>query len=464
MKVLLTNMPSAISVYGKSKIKAAVAPRPFLSMAELGAAILETKNDVQILDFQLSKEPIKDLINKINNYNPDIIGLSFTTPLVKEATELSKFIRDKFPNLKQIAGGVHPTIMPLDVLKNSEIDIIVIGEGDRTIQEIVKGKKISSIKGIAYKDKKGKIKINKPRPLIEDLDSLPLPAWHLFNVKEYKNPRMMARKNPVGTIGTSRGCVFGCTYCNKSIFGRKFRAKSVERVVKEFEHLKKSGFNEVHVWDDMFSTDLERAKKVCKEMIKRNLNLTWQLECGVRVNCVDLEFFQLAKKAGCYKVAFGYESGNQEILNNMNKEIKLKDSENATNLAKKAGLEISGFFMFGLPKETIETMEDTINFACKLNPDMAKVTILVPFPSTPVFDDFKKKGLILSEDWTKYNFHTASKVYKHPNLSWETLEKYYDLFYKRFYFRPNYLVKRFFRSFARGEILYDIYYAIKTFF
>lgn len=463
MKVLLTNMPSAISVYGKSKIKAAVAPRPFLSMAELGAAILEAKADCDIVDLQLSTEPINDLINKINNYKPDIIGMTFTTPLVKEAINLSKLLREKFPKLKQIAGGVHPTIMPKDVLENSEIDIVVIGEGDRIIQDIVKKKKLSSIKGIAYKNK-NKVKFTKPRPLIENLDSLPLPAWHLFDVEKYKNPRMMARKNPVGTIGTSRGCVFGCTYCNKSVFGRKFRAKSIKRVVQEFEHLKKAGFNEIHVWDDMFSTDLKRAKAVCKELIKRNLNITWQLECGVRVNCVDLEFFQLARKAGCYKVAYGYESGNQQILDNMNKAIKLEDSINATKLAKKAGLEISGFFMFGLPGETIETMEDTINFACQLNPDMAKVTILVPFPSTPVFDDFKKQGLILSEDWTKYNFHTASRVYNHPNLNWDTLEKYYDLFYKRFYFRPQYLMKRFIRSFARGELLYDIYYAIKTFF
>ena len=463
MKTLLMNMPSSISVYGKSKIKAAVAPRPFLSMAELGAAILETGNKVEILDFQLSSNPIQDLVNKINNYKPDMIGLTFTTPLVAEAIKLTKFLREKFPEIKQIAGGVHPTIMPKSVLENSEIDIVVIGEADRTVQEIVQGKKLSQIKGIAYKEK-GKIKFTKPRPLIENLDSLPLPAWHLFPVSQYKNPRMMARKNPVGTIGTSRGCVFGCIYCNKSVFGRKFRAKSVARVVKEFEHLKKSGFNEVHVWDDMFSTDLKRAKEICRVMIKKNLNLTWQLECGVRVNSVDLEFFQLARKAGCYKVAFGYESGNQKILDNMNKGINLQDSENATNLARQAGLEVSGFFMFGLPGETIETMEDTIKFACKLNPDMAKVTILVPFPSTPVFDDFKKQGLIISEDWTKYNFHTASKVYNHPNLSWEVLEKYYDLFYKRFYFRPNYLIKRFIRSSIRGELLYDIYYAIKTFF
>ena len=132
-------------------------------------------------------------------------------------------------------------------------------------------------------------------------------------------------------------------------------------------------------------------------------------------------------------------------------------------MAKKAGLEITGFFMFGLPGETIDTMEQTIKFACELNPDYAKVTLLVPFPSTKVFDQFKEKGLIITEDWDKYNFHTASRTFNHPNLSWEILEKYYNLFYKRFYFRPNYLIKRFFRSFIRGELLYDMYYAIKTF-
>ena len=442
MRLLLITPPTSLDeLYGKLSEIGTLYPS--LGLAYLASYAEKQGHEVKVIDSEAKKYNYEE-INKLTlAFKPDIVGMQTYCTNLKKVYKVAENLK-KILNIKIVLGGAQATLNPIKTLENKDIDFVIYGEGEKTLLELIsklKSKKFSKIKGLVYKDK-GKIKINKPRELIQNLDELPLPAWHLFQVGKYKNPRMMARKNPVGTIGTSRGCVFGCTYCNKSVFGRKFRAKSAQRVVKEFEHLKKAGFNEVHVWDDMFSTDLKRAKQICKEMIKRKLNLTWQLECGVRVNCVDLEFFQLAKKAGCYKVAYGYESGNQKILDNMDKAIKLEDSINATKLAKQVGLEISGFFMFGLPGETIQTMEETINFACRLDPDMAKVTILVPFPSTPVFDDFKKQGLILSEDWTKYNFHTASKVYSHQNLDWQTLEKYYDLFYKRFYFRPSYIDRK----------------------
>lgn len=411
---------------------------------------------------QLSTEPIRDIYKTIKNYQPDIAGLTFTTPLFHEAKRIAAFIRKEFPAVTIISGGAHTSIMPEQVLKETDIDIAVFGEGDITIQEIANNKPFRSIKGIAYKDK-GKIKRNPPRPLIQDLDKLPFPAWHLFPVEKYKNPRMMARKNPVGTIETSRGCVFGCTYCNKKVFGRVFRKKSVKRVVDEFEHLKKSGFNEIHVWDDMFSTDLQRGKDICDEIVRRGIKIPWQLDCGVRVNSVDQEFFYKLKKAGCYKVAFGFESGNQKILNRINKGILLEQSLNALRMAKKAGLETIGFFMLGLPDETLETMNDTINFAIKLDPDYAKTTLLVPYPGTDIYNEWKSNGVIKSEDWSKYNDHSPSKVYNHPNLDWKTLEKYYNLFYRKFYLRTGYIARRFIRSLFKGELLHDAYYAIQTF-
>ncbi len=461
-KVLLINMPSTIRVYGKSALKGIIAPRPFVSMAELAGSVLYAGADCKILDLQISEKPFEEMEKAIKEYTPNYIGITFTTLLFEEAKIVSKFIKERFPEIKIIAGGVHSSIFPEEVAEVPYIDIVVYGEGDITLQEIVKNKPLNSIKGIAY-NKSGQIIKNPPRPLIENLDNLPMPAWHLFNPKMYMNPKAIARESPVGTIGTSRGCVYGCIYCNKSVFGRRFRAKSVSRVVDEFEFLLENGFKEIHVWYDMFATDLKRAKEICDEIIKRDLKFSWQLECGVRVNSVDEEFFRKCVKAGCYKVAFGFESGDDYILKTINKGTTIEQARNAVNWAKKAGMETSGFFMLGLPEDTIETMEKTIKFACSLGLDYAKATILVPLPSTAVFDDFEKKGLLKTKDWTRYNFHTASKVYEHPNLSWDILEKYYNKFHKTFYFRLSYILKRLFRSIKKGEIFDDAKMAFNTF-
>ncbi len=397
-KVVLMNMPSTIRVYGESALKGIIAPRPLVSLAELGGAVLEVGAECKILDLQVSEKPFFEIAKMLKEYNPDFVGLTFTTLLFDEAKKVAKFIREHLPSTTIITGGVHSTIYPEEIIVEKSIDIVVRNEGDITLQEIIKGKPLKNIKGIYYKTKNGGIKRNPARELVQNLDDLPMPAWHLLNPKMYMNPKAIAKESPVGTIGTSRGCVYGCTYRNKSVFGRKFRAKSVERVIKEFELLIKLGFKEIHVWDDMFATDLKRAKDICDEIIRRELKIVWQLECGVRVNCVDKEFFMKCSKAGCYKVAFGFESGNDYILKSIQKGATTQQAKDAVRWAKEAGMETSGFFMMGLPEDTIQTMNQTIEFACTLGLDYAKATILLPLPSTPLFEDFEKRGIIKTKD------------------------------------------------------------------
>jgi len=454
-----------MTLYEKSAIKAAISEIPYLSSAVLAAALIEKDIQTQILDLSISLNPKKDLLVKLEKFKPTHVGITFTTPLFFEAKNIAKIIKRFDDEIILICGGAHSTALPRETLERTDFNILCYGEGDKTIVEIIQAssvKDLKKIKGIFYKED-NKIKINPPVQLIENLNTLPLPAWHLYDLKKYRASKLSAKGSPVGPIETSRGCVYGCTYCNKKIFGKCFRFKSVKRVVEEFEHLKKSGFNEIHVWDDMFTTHMPRAKEICDEIVKRNIKIPWALTCGIRVNNVDQEIFYKLKKAGCHAVYFGVESGDQKILDRVKKGITLIQAKKAVKMAKKAGLETVTFFMLGLPGETKESIKKTINFAIELDSDYAKTTILTPYPGTPIFEEWDKKGHITTKDWSKYNFHSASRVYDHPNLSWDELEKAYKRFHRKFYFRPRYIINRFTKDIKTGFLFWDIYYTLKTF-
>ncbi|MEW5896867.1 MAG: radical SAM protein [Nanoarchaeota archaeon] len=464
MKKTLLIIPSgAVKVYEKSKIKAAISEIPYISQAMLGAMLAKENLAVKILDLSTSKENNQTLIDKtIIEFQPTHIGVSFTTPLTDEAYSIAKQIKKMDQKKILIAGGVHPTCRPIEVLNSSDFDVCVIGEGDETIVELINSEDYSQIKGIAYKDKNLKIIQTSARDLIENLDSLPFAKWDLYDLNAYKNSPLTSRASPVGAIETSRGCVFACTYCNKKTFSRKFRMKTPKRVVDEIEHMLKSGFKEIHIWDDMFTTNLERAKLICDEIIKRGLKFPWCLACGIRVDIVDEDFLRKAKEAGCYSVYFGIESGDDQVLKDIDKKITTSQVRTAVKIAKKMGLETTGFFMIGLPTDTKETIKKTINFAKSLPLDYAKCTILVPYPETKIYEEWEQKGYIISKEWSKYNFHTASKVYNHPNLSWEELSKYYNQFYREFYFNPRYIIRRVQTDLKTGRLGVTLKYAIKT--
>jgi len=461
MKYLLINTPETENIFGKSKISVALPMNPPVSLASLGAVLLEEKQNVRILDLRISKYPIKDLNNTIKEFCPNYVGLTFTTPLFNEANRIVSHIKKRDKKIKIIAGGAHVSALPYESMKNSEFDIVVVGEGEETIREIAQNKKLSKIKGILHRDN-GEIKINKPRELMKDIDNLPFPAWHLFDLSKYKTPRLSCKNNPVGPLETSRGCVYGCVYCSKCIFKKRFRTKSVCRVIKEIEYMLKSGFKEIHIVDDMFSTDLQRAKDICDEIIKRKLKFTWSLINGIRIDRIDEELLRKLKKAGCYRIAFGVESGDEEILKIINKGITISQIKRAFNLANKVGIETVAFCMLGLPEETIQSMQKTIDLMKEIKPTISKTSILLPLPGTPLFELWDKKGIILTKNWEDYSFHASKRVYKHPNLTETEIFDYYKKFWRELLLSPEFLFRRLIRDIKEGELFWDIYYFLKT--
>jgi len=296
-KILFICLPSTLDVFKNTKISVVIPLIPLISLAQLAAVSRKEGYAPSVLDLSIKtkidvKERIRIAIDKID---PEFCGVTFTTPLSYEADNVAGFIKEINHSVKVLAGGPHVKIMPEETLESGNFDIAVMGEGEITLKEILSGKELRKIDGIAFKENSKTI-ITKPRKLIKNIDNLPFPDYSVFNSEDYFTPRVNCKKNPVVAMETSRGCVYGCVYCNKQIFGRFFRMKTPKRVVDEMEHLLKFGYNEIHIRDDNFSTDLKRAKEICGEILKRNLGLTWNLYNGIRADRIDEELLILLKK------------------------------------------------------------------------------------------------------------------------------------------------------------------------
>lgn len=459
-RCILFNPPGALSVYDRSMVRAAIPRLPSMSLAMIAGSLIEEGLDVKIVDLTLVSAGNADLVTKkeIEDFRPDMVGVTATTPLFYEAARIGSAAKKLSKEILTVLGGPHASSLPIDSLKESSFDAVVVGEGEGAVKEVVKGRDLGEIKGVYCRrsiEDQGRMRLDVKA---EDMpiDDLPFPAIGLFEAKNYVCPKVIARNNPVGPIEMSRGCAFNCSFCGKKVHGRKFRIKTPKRVIDELLVLKKLGYREFHVLDDQFTTDIDKSKEICAEIIRNGIGMSWNLRTGVRVDRIDREFLELAERAGCYQIGIGFESGDQDCLDRMGKGIRLEQAIKAAEMVRKTGIELVGFFMMGYPGETVRSMEETIRFAIKLNPDYAKATILVPFPGTEIYDDFEKRGLIKTKDWSKYNFHKSDEIYRHPTLDWNCLNYYYNLFHRRFYLRPGYLAQRLWKSAIQGRLLDDI--------
>lgn len=434
MKILFIQ-PSDSHVDGS--LKGGVWHAPPLGIASLAAFLRERKHISKIIDLAIDK---KDLTNVCKEFNPDYVGFSVTTPLLSEANILAKKLKETFPDLKIIFGGPHPSTDIEGVLKQDFVDFIVFGEGELTLAELLESKPLSEIKGMAYKEGR-EIRINPPRELIKDLDSLPIPAYDLLNIYKYPDhPLSISRPNI--SIITSRGCPFGCTYCNKSVFGRTFRKMSYKKVVDQMEYLiNRYGIKEFQIVDDVFTIDKERVKNICKEILRRELKIKWMTPNGVRADSLDLDTLKIMKQAGCHYLYLGIESGSPKILERIKKGITLEEVQKTVRMINKTEIHVGAFFMFDLPDETVEDIQQTIDFAKSLKLDSVKFGIMVPLPGTEIFEEFKRKGFIKNFDYSTYFWH-KEPVFETDLLSKEIVFKYYKKSYREFYLRPRYVLRK----------------------
>ena len=438
---------------------------PPLGIAYL-AAVAERRGDkVRIHDGDVEDTPLEETVRQ---FAPDLVGITANTTQItaawREATQVKALT-----HAPVILGGPHPTSLPEESAAKPFVDVVVRGEGEATWLELLSlfaarsaGSEpgadpfpalLSSILGITYRNQDGILVSTPNRPPIPtpELDALPFPAWHLFKLDRYTNlqPTVDQVQGPSFPILTSRGCPYRCTYCSQ-IGPRLWRARSVDSVVAEWRWLvRDQGAAEIGVLDDSFNINRQRVLDICQRLVDEGLTqVPWIMINGIRANLADEEILGAMKRAGCIRVAFGVESGNQRILDSVvDKHLTLDQVRHAFQAARKVGIETIGFFIIGMPGETEETMEDTIRFACELDPLVANFSIATPFPGTDMYETVRAKGRILAESWDDFVFFEGKARFEMPGLPAELVEHKWQEAYRRFYLRP----KRIARTLTRKE-------------
>jgi radical SAM superfamily enzyme YgiQ (UPF0313 family) len=387
MRTLLINPP-----YPFSEI-----PIMPMGLSYIAAVLEQNGYEVQILDLLVSRYSKEKIRTKIEEYKPDIVGVTSVTLNYPVASETLKYTKSVNKDIVTIIGGPHVTFASVETLTEAPwIDIVVRGEGERTILDIVKGMKLVDIAGISYRDKKNGIKQNSERSLIENLDELPFPAKHLFPISRYHALDVHA------SILTGRGCPFNCIFCvGSKMGGRRVRYRNPRLIIDEVEQALASGFKEINFEDDHLTLNHKHLNALCDEIMTRGLKFNWS--AFSRVDTVNSEILHRMKQAGCTWLLYGIESGNQEILDIIKKKITLAKIKDAVEMAKEAGIGILASFILGLPGETPETMNKSLEFAHGLGASYG-FHVLSPFPGTEVREKAKDFGIeILTNDWTKYD-------------------------------------------------------------
>ena len=406
---------------------------PPLGTLYLASALEKAGKSVSVLHWWHIRRYEKQFSDAIRNHKE--VGISTNVFTASQAKDLARFIRQHFPEKRIIMGGPYATVM-YEKLIPDYADIVVLGEGEETIVELAAGRNLNEIKGIAYWN--GAIKINQPQKLIENLDSIPIPAYHLVDLKKYRF--VYYRALPFAAMITSRGCPYQCITCTKVVHGNKLRLRSLQNVMQELDYLvNRFGVREIHFWDDMFNFYPERVKELCRLIINQKYKkLRFAFPNALRADKGDLEMYQLMAKAGTYSISIAAESGVQDIVNKIGKGLNLTKVKDSIKMARSVGIRTIVYFMLGLPWDTRLTMENTSKFAKSLRSNGVSFFIAHPFPGTRLYEIVKKEGkFIRNTDDDCPGYGAGKAVYEIYSLKKEDVELMYKKAYLDFYLKPQ---------------------------
>ncbi|RME86317.1 MAG: radical SAM protein [Caldilineae bacterium] len=386
---------------------------PSLGLGYLAAVAEQDNHECRIFDFGLRPDrPLEEEVQEVVDFKPDLVAFTSMTTSYASIEEAAAMLKEAL-GVRTVIGGPHATTLPELTLENPHLDFLIFGEGEEVFRDFLRALESglhnwSEIVGLWYKED-GRVISGGERPLIKDLDGLPFPARHLFELERY--PLYTPNGEPMLTVLSSRGCPYNCSFCFKGIVGRTYRQRSPENIADELQQLIDDyGVRNFYFIDDLFTIDVRRLDKILDHFIERDMDIRWR--CLARVDRVTPELLKKMYRAGCRQIHYGIESGNEEVLKRTAKHIRLDQVRDAVRWTEEAGIHSKGYFILGLPGDTRETIEETIEFAASLELSEAMFSIATPMPGTQLWNELlrKRPGTVYNADFTKsyyYNSYTS---------------------------------------------------------
>ncbi len=419
--------------------------------------------EVDAIDAEAQNLTSEDILTYFQDGKFNVLGISATTVAFHRSLELAVTVKKSLQETPVIIGGPHVSSQPSQPLQFDAFDYAVPYEGEETLLELLQSLEDKTspenIKGIVFRYN-NEIRVNPQRAYIKELDTLPFPAYDLIpDLSVYSPPPFNYKQRPVANIITSRGCPNNCTFCERTTFGRKLRMRSPENIADEIELLiKKFGINEIAFVDDTFTVKSERIYEIFDLTRKKGLHFPWT--CMSRVDTVDENLLEYMRDNGCWYIAFGIESGDEEILKEIRKKIRLSDVERVVALCNRIGIKTKGFFIVGHPKESLETIDKTIAFAKSLKLDHIVVTVNTPMPGSYQYQHAHEYGTLDESSWSKFNYWNP--VFVPYGMTQELLLKKHREFLKKFYLRPERILLNLWKLLTHPNSPQQFYHVISS--